>query len=446
MNTMNMNNKTTLFLGDLSTFCSERDIHMAFAPYGEILEIKIMKSEDSYRNLSYGFIKFADSLSAQKAMNGLNGVLFCGRNLRVGWASYKNKKEPRTYHHDRIHSSSVHVSYLSYQLKKLINEESLRILFSTYGVVLDVSIKKSYLDESINRQCGYGFVHFSANSEGLKNALAAVAALNDATIDGVCYKCSISHNLEKQLIEEHHGNQQGSNADGMSVPSRRLQNQPHVHRHLHQETVQGPVADRWSLPPKPVPSHPKFSHNNQRVLEDLYHPADRFDSPFSHVGRDSRQSPHEMLGMPESRQGWEGPQPEHRRVSSSNLSNPFSSSDHSILYQGMDNNYDNGSFDSLSQTSEFDLPQSAEKLVFPHQQPIPFNPFSASQSGQTSSFSSIQSADQSMDQNVGGSKLLGGLWTSNKPRNNLCDSIGMPCFGQSYSQPFGAFDQFSSLN
>eukprot|EP00981_Chlorochromonas_danica_P015936 scaffold14826_cov308-Ochromonas_danica.AAC.1 len=84
-----------------------------------------MKSEDSYRNLSYGFIKFADSLSAQKAMNGLNGVLFCGRNLRVGWASYKNKKEPRTYHHDRIHSSSVHVSYLSYQLKKLINEESL---------------------------------------------------------------------------------------------------------------------------------------------------------------------------------------------------------------------------------------------------------------------------------------------------------------------------------
>jgi hypothetical protein len=50
-------------------------------------------------------------------------------------------------HHDRIESSSVHVSYISYQLKSLITEESLRMLFSTYGVVLDTSIKKSYIDE-----------------------------------------------------------------------------------------------------------------------------------------------------------------------------------------------------------------------------------------------------------------------------------------------------------
>lgn len=68
--------------------------------------------------------------------------------IRIGWASYKSKKEPKTLlHHDRIESSSVHVSYISYQLKNLITEESLRILFSQYGVVLDTSIKKSYIDE-----------------------------------------------------------------------------------------------------------------------------------------------------------------------------------------------------------------------------------------------------------------------------------------------------------
>lgn len=79
---MMAHNKTTLFLGDLSTFCTERDIHTVFAPFGEILEIKIMRSEETYRNLSYGFIKFAHPAAAKKAMNGLNGVLFCGRNLR----------------------------------------------------------------------------------------------------------------------------------------------------------------------------------------------------------------------------------------------------------------------------------------------------------------------------------------------------------------------------
>ncbi len=67
---------------------------------------------------------------------------------RVGWASYKNKKEPKILqHHDRMDSSSVHISYISYQLNHIITEESLRILFSSFGVVLDTSIKKSYIDE-----------------------------------------------------------------------------------------------------------------------------------------------------------------------------------------------------------------------------------------------------------------------------------------------------------
>ncbi len=75
-------NKTTLFLGDLSAFCTERDIHDIFSPYGDVMEIKIMRSEETHRNLSYGFIKFASHTAAKKALNGLNGILFCGRNLR----------------------------------------------------------------------------------------------------------------------------------------------------------------------------------------------------------------------------------------------------------------------------------------------------------------------------------------------------------------------------
>jgi RNA recognition motif-containing protein len=77
-----MAGKSTLFLGDLSAFCSENDIHQIFRPFGEILEIKIMRSEETMRNLSYGFIKFSNPSNAKKAMNCLNGTLFCGRHLR----------------------------------------------------------------------------------------------------------------------------------------------------------------------------------------------------------------------------------------------------------------------------------------------------------------------------------------------------------------------------
>lgn len=74
--------KSTLFLGDLSAFCNEEDIHKLFSPFGEIVEIKIMRSEETSRNLSYGFIKFASAACAKKAMNAINGTLFCGRHIR----------------------------------------------------------------------------------------------------------------------------------------------------------------------------------------------------------------------------------------------------------------------------------------------------------------------------------------------------------------------------
>jgi RNA recognition motif-containing protein len=77
-----MANKSTLFLGDLSTFCTEKDIHDVFSQFGEVVEIKIMRSEETLRNLSYGFLKFANPANAKKAMNALDGSLFCGRHLR----------------------------------------------------------------------------------------------------------------------------------------------------------------------------------------------------------------------------------------------------------------------------------------------------------------------------------------------------------------------------
>ena len=76
------NGKTSLFIGDLAIFCTEIEIQSLFASYGELQEIKIMRSEETSRNLSYGFIKFANALSAKRAMADLNGYILCGRPLR----------------------------------------------------------------------------------------------------------------------------------------------------------------------------------------------------------------------------------------------------------------------------------------------------------------------------------------------------------------------------
>ncbi len=74
--------KSSLFIGDLAIFCTENEIKQAFGVFGEIADIKIMRSEETSRNLSYGFIKFTSATVAKKAMTELNGVILCGRPLR----------------------------------------------------------------------------------------------------------------------------------------------------------------------------------------------------------------------------------------------------------------------------------------------------------------------------------------------------------------------------
>lgn len=75
-------NQYTLFVGDLSIFCTEEDVREVFAPLGELLEVKIIRCEETKKNLSYGFVKYADPDAAVKAIDQLNGTMLCGRPMR----------------------------------------------------------------------------------------------------------------------------------------------------------------------------------------------------------------------------------------------------------------------------------------------------------------------------------------------------------------------------
>ncbi len=75
-------NKSSLFVGDLSIFCTENELKDEFSRYGEVTEIKIMKSEETNRNLCYGFIKFSNPLFAKAALENLDGKVLRGRRMR----------------------------------------------------------------------------------------------------------------------------------------------------------------------------------------------------------------------------------------------------------------------------------------------------------------------------------------------------------------------------
>jgi RNA recognition motif-containing protein len=72
----------SLFIGDLSKFCTEANLESLFAPFGQIVDVKIKRNNTTGKTLSYGFVSFVSDACATTAMERLNGFPFHGRNLR----------------------------------------------------------------------------------------------------------------------------------------------------------------------------------------------------------------------------------------------------------------------------------------------------------------------------------------------------------------------------
>ena len=142
---------TTLFLGDLSIFCKENDLRALFEPFGTVISIH-MKGKEQKKNLSYAFIKFESRECAENALREINGQIFKGRALKIGWASNSpnKKKSSNKIRLDRLRqdpTAQLHVSFESHHPSSPVNEETLRAEFEHFGRVVDATIKKSHFQK-----------------------------------------------------------------------------------------------------------------------------------------------------------------------------------------------------------------------------------------------------------------------------------------------------------
>jgi RNA recognition motif-containing protein len=71
----------TVFLGDLSVYCTEEDISSYFRAYGTIEKIRIKHAVNN-KNLSYAFLTFTTKEASLRVIENLNGKVFLGRALR----------------------------------------------------------------------------------------------------------------------------------------------------------------------------------------------------------------------------------------------------------------------------------------------------------------------------------------------------------------------------
>ena len=195
-----MGSKSTLFLGDLSSVCTEEDIEKVFSPYGKIRHIRIQRSPGSCSSLGYGFVRMGNPVEAQRAKDELNGYLLCGRKIRIRDAAFGVGGELSTKAPPK---NSLFVRFTALARNAYTDEEKIRQIYSNLGLISDVSIRESKLDKKTGIQKGYGFVHFDSvyddDNEGVEAALNAVTQVPQMIVDQILYVCEVSRNLQAQL-------------------------------------------------------------------------------------------------------------------------------------------------------------------------------------------------------------------------------------------------------
>ncbi len=77
-----MSNSYTIFVGDLSVYCTKDDLIQVFSTFGPIKDIRIKQDEETGKYLSYGFVEFEHVSSAVNVLRTMNGYVLCGRPMR----------------------------------------------------------------------------------------------------------------------------------------------------------------------------------------------------------------------------------------------------------------------------------------------------------------------------------------------------------------------------
>ncbi|GFR69148.1 RNA-binding protein 39 [Elysia marginata] len=80
-----------LYVGSLHFNITEDMLRGIFEPFGKIIDIKIMRDHETQRSLGFGFISFANSDDAKKALEQLNGFELAGRPMKVGHVTERNE-------------------------------------------------------------------------------------------------------------------------------------------------------------------------------------------------------------------------------------------------------------------------------------------------------------------------------------------------------------------
>ncbi|SCU81410.1 LAFA_0C04720g1_1 [Lachancea sp. 'fantastica'] len=99
---------TTVFIGGLTSQISERQLHSMFAPFGTVVNVKIPLGKGC------GFVKYANRIDAEAAIQGMQGFIVGGNPIRLSWGrTSSDMGRPANAQDVSPSLSNMHVEYPS---------------------------------------------------------------------------------------------------------------------------------------------------------------------------------------------------------------------------------------------------------------------------------------------------------------------------------------------
>ncbi len=86
---------TNIYVGNLSYDATEEDIRQAFAEYGEVSSVNIIKDRETGRPRGFAFVEMPDSDQAREAIEKVNLAEIAGRSVSVNEARPKSDRPRR---------------------------------------------------------------------------------------------------------------------------------------------------------------------------------------------------------------------------------------------------------------------------------------------------------------------------------------------------------------
>jgi RNA recognition motif-containing protein len=83
---------TNIFVGNLAYQTTEGELEAAFAAYGAVERVTIIRDRDTGQPRGFAFVEMTNSAEAAKAIEAMNGQELNGRRLNVNEA---RPREPR---------------------------------------------------------------------------------------------------------------------------------------------------------------------------------------------------------------------------------------------------------------------------------------------------------------------------------------------------------------